>query len=489
MLARASPSEGGLDAARGAQGPARGKHVMATLAYLQAGLQAGRMGAPDGKARSFTVTVSMAGDVTAAVVRSLLSELGLRADAQVAAFNRQAGYDLARHAATQLQGQRVFTSQIEAARRQGRRELTITVAVALAIVNDVRRFLSLPPLAAGGVAGTGTAGAGAQGGGAGASSAAAGPPPKPVDKMTTAEKIAEAIRRAIPMLPADAREEVEALLTPQALSIMAGVLVLWVVSHFFGVGEIADVVLLVVGVVALGGVAVQAAEELYNFASNAVGAKREEDLDRAAKHFSEAVSLIGIQAVMAILLRKAPKVFRQSHNNAPTYTLRGLGPAPRTPGRLFYRPKTTADPTLPQGEGYTTAFGDVYYSSRGTAELQRLVRVHERVHQLLTPKLQFLREVRVVISQNGYFKSYILRYLEEALAETVAQVGVRGLRNAVEGITFPVKNGYVTLAGMRTEAAGVLLGPVNVGGMVYRAFFSTFPPAERKLRPAAEGER
>ncbi|HEV2864855.1 MAG TPA: hypothetical protein VGX48_27930 [Pyrinomonadaceae bacterium] len=453
---------------------------MPTLAYLQVAVA----GEPGGKARAIRVTVPMGGDVTAAVARALLSELGLRSDAQAVAFSRQAGYDLARHAATQLQGQRIFTSQVEAARRQGRRELTVTVAVALAIVNDVRRFLSMPPAAAGGPAGPGAAAAGTGAQGNRAGSGPAGPPPKPVEKMTTAEKIAEAIRRSIPMLPADAREEVEALLTPQALSVMAGVLVLWVVAHFFGIGEIADVVLLVVGVVALGGVAVQAAEELYNFASYAVGAKREEDLDRAAKHFSEAVTLIGIQAVMAILLKKSPKVFRQGHNNAPTYTVRGLGPAPRTPGRLFYRPKVTADPTLPRGEGYTTAFGDIYYSSRGTPELQRLVRVHERVHQLLTPKLQFLREVRVVISQNGYSKSYILRYLEEALAETAAQVGVHGLRNAVEGITFPVKNGYVTLAGMRTEAAGMMLGPVNVGGMVYRAYFSTFPPSERKLQPA-----
>lgn len=442
---------------------------------------------PDGKVQSITVTVPMTGNVTAAVVRALLSQLGLRVDAQLAGFNSQAGYNLSQHAAAQLQKQRVFTSQIEAARRHGRRELTITVAVALGIVNDIRRFLSLPAIAAGNVPGANATPTGTQGSGTG-SSAPAATAVKPVAKMTTAEKIGEAIRRSIPMLPAEAREEVKALLTPEALAIMAGVLVIWVVSHFFGVGEVADVILLVVGVVALGGVALQAAEELYNFASSAVNAKRDEDLDRAAKHFSEAVALIGIQAVMAILLKKAPKTFRKSHNNAPPYTLRNMPTPPRTPGKLFYRPKTTADPTLPRGEGYTTAFGDIFYSSRGTPELQRIVRLHERVHQLLTPKLQFLREVRVVLSQNGYFKSYILRYLEEALAETVAQVGVNGFRHAVEGITFPVKNGYVTLAGMRTEAAGMLLGPVNVGGMVYRVYLSTFPPSERKLE-AVDGAR
>jgi len=462
---------------------------MSTLAFLQAAQLAPAAAAavvPEGKAQKITV-VLMSGSVTEVVVRALLAQLGLRAEAQLVGFNQQAGYNLAQHAASQLRNQRVFTSQIEAARRQGRRELTITVAVDLDIVNDVRRFLSLPALAAGGGSGGNGTPNSAQGSGTGTSPRSA-VPSKPMAQMTNAEKIGEAIRRSIPMLPADVREEVEALLTPQSLAIMSGVLMLWVVSHFFGIGEIADVILIAVGVVALGGVAFQAAEELYNFGLTTINAKREEDLDRAARHFSEAVALIGIQAVMAILLKKAPKTFRQSHNNAPTYTLRSLPTAPSTPGRLFYRPKITADPTLPRGEGYTTAFGDIFYSSRGTPELQRIVRLHERVHQLLTPKLQFLRKVRVVLSQNGYFKSYILRYLEEALAETVAQVGVNGFRHGIEGITFPVKNGYVTLVGMRAEAAGMLLGPVNAGGMIYRAYFSTFPPSERKLE-AVESAR
>lgn len=466
-----------------------GDNAMPTIAYLQAAgqLSSAVTGAGD-KGQLITVTVPMTGNVTEAVVRALLVKLGLRDDAQLSGFNRQAGYNLLQHAVTELRKQTVFNSQIDAARRQRRGELTISVNVALGIVNAVRRFLSLPTVSENGGAGANGAQPKTQGSGTGLPLSASPQPGKSVAQMTNAEKTGEAMRRSIPMLPADAREEVEALLAPESLAIIAGVLVIWVVSHFFGVGEVADVILLIVGVVALGGVALRAAEELYNFGSTAVGAKREEDLDRAAKHFSEAVALIGIQAVAAILLKKAPKTFRKSHNNAPTYTLRTLPTAPRTPGKIFYRPKTTADPTLPRGEGYTTAFGDIFYSSRGPSDLQRIVRLHERVHQLLTPKLQFLREVRVVLSQNGYFKSYILRYLEEALAETVAQVGVNGFRSAVQGITFPVKNGYVTLVGMRAEAAGILLGPINVGGMVFRVYHSTFPPSERKLQ-AVEGAR
>lgn len=464
---------------------------MSTLAFLQQAARAAPTARQDEKAQKMTVTVPAGGDVTEAVVRALLAQLGLRDAGQVAGFNRQAGYDLVRHAVTQLQRQRVFTSQVEAARRQGRRELTVTVAVALGIVNDVRHFLSLPPLAGGGATVANTPRPGAQGNGAGTSSAQTSPsgqPPKAVSSMSNAEKIGEAIRRAIPLLPADVREEVEALLTPQALSIMAGVLVLWVVSHFFGVGEVADVILIVVGVVALGGVAVQAAEELYNFGSTAINAKNEQDLDRAAKHFSEAVSLIGIQAVMAILLKKSPRVLNKTFRNKPFVFEQGINPyrypafankfpAPTTPGKVFYRPKVQGSKLLPEGAGSTSAYGDILYSSRGGADVQKITRVHERVHQLLTPRLQFLREIRVMMKVNGYQRSFLLRYLEEALAETAGQVSVNGFRSAVQGITFPVRNGYVTIAEMRTEAIGVLLGPINVGGMTYRVFYSPNAPS------------
>jgi hypothetical protein len=83
-----------------------------------------------------------------------------------------------------------------------------------------------------------------------------------VYRMTKEEKVEEAIRRSLPLMPADARREVEALLTKEAIAVMVGVLTLWALSHFIGVGEIADIVLIVVGVVALGGVAIQVAQDL-----------------------------------------------------------------------------------------------------------------------------------------------------------------------------------------------------------------------------------
>jgi hypothetical protein len=125
---------------------------------------------------------------------------------------------------------------------------------------------------------------------------------RPVSAWSTAEKLHEAIHRSLPKLPAEVRDEVAALLTPQALAIMAGVLVLWGVSHFFGVGEIADIVLLITGGLLLGTVAFEVGEHLGKFGALAVNAQTDADLDAAADHFAEAVSKGGVQVVFAVLL-------------------------------------------------------------------------------------------------------------------------------------------------------------------------------------------
>ncbi|MDF7681166.1 hypothetical protein PT300_11465 [Enterobacteriaceae bacterium ESL0689] len=63
---------------------------------------------------------------------------------------------------------------------------------------------------------------------------------------------------------------------------MAGVIVIWAGSHFLGIGELADVILLVVGWVAVGGIAVEAGKKLYDFAVKTNNVQTESDLDIAA---------------------------------------------------------------------------------------------------------------------------------------------------------------------------------------------------------------
>jgi len=65
--------------------------------------------------------------------------------------------------------------------------------------------------------------------------------------------------------------------------------------------------------------------------------------------------------------------------------------------------------------------------SKDDAYLQMLSTLyHEQVHMAIAPKFYLFRELRVFMRQSAYNKSYILRYLEESLAETIGLLRARG---------------------------------------------------------------
>lgn len=51
--------------------------------------------------------------------------------------------------------------------------------------------------------------------------------PPSTASLRTQDKIAQAIRRSLPLLPAEARQQVQAMLTPESLAIVAGTLIVW----------------------------------------------------------------------------------------------------------------------------------------------------------------------------------------------------------------------------------------------------------------------
>jgi hypothetical protein len=156
-------------------------------------------------------------------------------------------------------------------------------------------------------------------------------------------------------------------------------------------------------------------------------------------------------------------------------------PPPRGAG-LRYKPLTVRDPALPAGEGATSFWGDIEVSTAGSAQDQAIVLLHEQVHQFLAPKFNLLRRIRVENRVGSYFKSSLYRYIEEALAESVGQIGVNGFSRAFVGLRFPVQNGYVYLAradgfntymrgaGLASEGAG-LVGAGSVSGFAFEVWF------------------
>jgi hypothetical protein len=100
------------------------------------------------------------------------------------------------------------------------------------------------------------------------------------------------------------------LVTPQALAVAGGFFVAWLVSHAVGIGFVVDAIFLGVGVLAVGVAVFSGIDELIRFGTVAIGARSNQDMDRAATHFATAVSILGVQAIIALFLRRAPQTFR-----------------------------------------------------------------------------------------------------------------------------------------------------------------------------------
>ena len=301
-----------------------------------------------------------------------------------------------------------------------------------------------------------------------------------VATMSVTDRLAEILRRSKKHFGPEVGQMIDALLTPTNLAIMAATLALWGASHLFGVGEILDVLFLAVGAFTIGWSIGDVAKSLYTFADCALNAKSEADLEKGADAFSHAVVLGGITVVMAILLRRSVKQIQATRGANVVDAMRprqpGLPRVGKDPqaGRLWSRPGIKSDPTLPPGRGSTSPFGEVRLSSAGPASEQALVRAHELVHQFLTPRFGILRTFRVGVRMAGYTRSALLLYLEEALAETVAQLRVNGTSGILEGIKFPVDGGDLTISDLMSE--GAALGMITVGTQVFTVSFIPSQP-------------
>jgi hypothetical protein len=75
---------------------------------------------------------------------------------------------------------------------------------------------------------------------------------------------------------------------------------------------------------------------------------------------------------------------------------------------------------------------------------------------------------------SSYMRSAILQYLEEALAESVAQLAAHGIIGLLQGIRFPIANGYITLQQLLSE--GTEIGTILVGTQRFSVQIIVAPP-------------
>lgn len=133
------------------------------------------------------------------------------------------------------------------------------------------------------------------------------------------EKLLRAVRRSLPKLPPEVREKVLAILTRKALGTLAALAAVDIGAHWIGIGGAVDVVLILWGVWTLGPEALVVAKDLHQFFTTATHAQTERDVDLAADCFARAISIIGVDALEAILLHKG---FKAVHEIGETSTIR-----------------------------------------------------------------------------------------------------------------------------------------------------------------------
>lgn len=127
----------------------------------------------------------------------------------------------------------------------------------------------------------------------------------PVSNWGMLQKLEFTFERALVYLPGDVADRLKAMLSPENLAIMAGVIGAWAVSQFAGVGEVADAAMVVIGIFTLGPDVIRVGEDVGGFALGVYNGSSQSDLDNAAKKLADAISVGGIDGALGLLFKAA----------------------------------------------------------------------------------------------------------------------------------------------------------------------------------------
>jgi len=135
---------------------------------------------------------------------------------------------------------------------------------------------------------------------------------------TSGDRLLEAMRRAAPLLPALTRQEFTSLYNTENMALTLGVLTMWAGSHFFGIGEVIDLLFMLGAGMFLGRAALHAADDLVAFVRLASRARSETDLDQAAAHLARFVAAAGVASFSSLLYKAAGQLRNLRLSGRPT---------------------------------------------------------------------------------------------------------------------------------------------------------------------------
>lgn len=124
-------------------------------------------------------------------------------------------------------------------------------------------------------------------------------------RLSNTDKLGVALRTTASAVGPEMGGKLQELISPTNLAMMAGALAIWVGAHATPIGCAVDIGMVGLGVVALGAEAVSVMRELHAFAMGVIRAKSEADLMAAGRHLAKAIAIVGVDVVVAILLKKA----------------------------------------------------------------------------------------------------------------------------------------------------------------------------------------
>jgi hypothetical protein len=152
----------------------------------------------------------------------------------------------------------------------------------------------------------------------------------PVAQMASSEKLCRSFVRAIQKLPQATTDEAHAFLTPENITLMAGMTAAWLGTQGIPiVGQVVDAALLALGVTLLAAQSAALVDSLWRYADRSRTAHSHADLDTAADHLAKAIATVGLNVVTFILTKQ---------------TLGKVGPPPRGTPQL--RPSTAQGPSV-----------------------------------------------------------------------------------------------------------------------------------------------
>jgi hypothetical protein len=124
------------------------------------------------------------------------------------------------------------------------------------------------------------------------------------------QRFEKILRLAPKHMAPDLAAQFRAMLTAGNIAMAVGTLAVWAVSQAFGVGEVIDAVMLVVGAAFIGMGVFKAGEDLGDCLLATLHAQDLPDLDRAADYLAQAVVILGVTTFFALLAKMAGKLAR-----------------------------------------------------------------------------------------------------------------------------------------------------------------------------------